>query len=227
MTLLFGPGSTEGGTEVRPFAIDRRLASNREFAAFVAKQPRWAKGAVPRLFAEGAYLAHWSGGAHPRAYAGAPVVHVSWFAARAFCQAAGGRLPTTAEWEYVAGPPTWSDPELPRRILQWYARPFRPEDLLQAPLGRPHPLGVEQLHQYTWEWTEDFGSVFLTGDNRQDGDSLPALFCGSGSSAATSRDDYAAFMRYALRSSLLARFTLSNVGFRCAYALSASPEDAR
>lgn len=218
--LLFGMTAGAADVPVAAFRIDRALVTNADFQRFLAKAPRWRN--PPSLFAEARYLAHWREGAPPPGYKGAPVVFVSWFAARAYCQSRGGRLPTTLEWEYVAAADedraeASRDPRFVARILGWYARPSRPEDLLRPEAGPPNLWGVRQLHQYVWEWTEDFGALFLTGDNRQDGDAPTGLFCGAGSAAGADREDYAAFMRFALRGSLEGRFTLGNLGFRCAY----------
>lgn len=220
--LQFGMPDGADDVPVGAFRIDRRLVTNAQFHAFVSGAPAWAQAAPPPLFAEARYLSHWHQGAPPPGYEDAPVVFVSWFAARAYCRSRGGRLPTTLEWEYVAAaderrPEAAREGAFAQRILAWYARPFRMEDLLRPEAAPPNLWGVRQLHQYVWEWTEDFNALFLTGDNRQDGDSLPGLFCGAGSAAGASREDYAAFMRFALRGSLEGKFTLGNLGFRCAY----------
>ena len=69
-----------------------------EFLAFVAANPKWRRSRITPLYADEGYLADWAGdlalGDH--AHADAPVVRVSWFAARAFASWAGKRLPTTA-----------------------------------------------------------------------------------------------------------------------------------
>ena len=208
---------------VAAFRLDVRPVSRAAWAAFTAARPRWRRGAPPRALADERYLASLEA-----ASARAPVVDVSWFAASAYCAWRGGRLPTTLEWEYAAAadetrPDAARTPEFARRILDWYARPTRPGDL-EGP-GSPRTLhGVEALHGLVWEWTQDFNASFATGDARRDGDLGKAFVCGAGATGSARREDYAAFMRYALRASLSARSCLPTLGFRCAYPLDgASP----
>jgi formylglycine-generating enzyme required for sulfatase activity len=82
--------------------------------------------------------------------------------------------------------------------------------------GAPSPDGVRDLHGLIWEWVEDFNDTLVSSDSRSGDDPDRLRFCGAGAIAAGDRTDYAAFMRVAFRSSLEGRFTLSNLGFRCA-----------
>ncbi len=216
---LFGLDVGQEAFPVGAFRLDVRPVSRGDFTAFLAAHPRWRKQAASSSLADGRYLASLEAdaGLSPSA----PVVEVSYFAARAYCAWREGRLPTTLEWEYAAAADETRrdvsrDPEFAQRILDWYAKPARPGDLARP--GSPRNVyGVEALHGLAWEWTDDFSAIFVTGDNRQDGDTNPGKLCGAGATGSARREDYAAFMRYALRSSLTARTALPNLGFRCAY----------
>ena len=83
---------------VQSFWIDVRAVTNAEFLEFVRTNPQWRRSAVSPLFADTQYLGRWSGDLElgPGAPEHAPVVSVSWFAARAFARAQGKRLPATA-----------------------------------------------------------------------------------------------------------------------------------
>lgn len=203
-------------TSAPAFLLDRTPVTNAEFLVFVREEPTWRRSQVSRLFAEPNYLAHWSGDLElgPQAPPGSPVTQVSWFAARAYAEWRGARLPSLAEWETAAGA-GFADAEAQRRLLDWYGRPLR-LPLPAVGTTAPNTWGVRDLHGLIWEWVEDFNSSLVTGESRADSDLDRGLFCGGGAANAAQVADYAAFMRYALRSSLAGRDCVGSLGFRCA-----------
>jgi formylglycine-generating enzyme len=221
-TPLFTAPSDPAQIPVPAFQIDTLPVTNGDYLAFVRANPKWQRSQVSPLFADGSYLQHWSGDLElgPNASAEAPLVHVSWFAARAYARWVGKRLPTTAEWERVAavgytGPDGKNDVELNGDIYRWFARPT-PKVMPAVADVRPNFLGVRALFGYVWEWVDDFNTAMVTGESRGDSGLDRNLFCSAGSVGAKDTSDYAAFMRMALRSSLRANNTTSSLGFRCA-----------
>ena len=217
------PGETE--ISLPAFWLDVVPATNGDFLAFVQANPAWAAGAVSPLFAEAGYLRNWSGAMElgPGAPPDAPVAHVSWFAAKAFCAWRGKRLPSTDEWELAAAasetsPDGASDPAFAQRILSWYSLPGRGPGPRpgRAGMGPANYWGVRDMHGLQWEWTSDFNSQLVSADNRDDGGADALQFCGTGALKAGDKNDYAAFMRIAFRSSLKGAFVGGSLGCRCA-----------
>ncbi len=211
--------------EIAPFEISRMPVTAGDYLAFVQSHPDWRRGETPALFADARYLADW---AAPLQLARAedavhPVVNVSWFAARTYCESEGARLPTWLEWEYVAAADAErrdarSDPQWRARILAWYERPT---GVLPAVGGLPNAYGVRDLHGVVWEWVDDFNALFIAGDSRTQGDPDLQKFCGAGAISVIDRDSYAVLMRVALLSSLGAADSTSSLGFRCARSIDA------
>lgn len=209
-------------TAVAAYWLDIRPVTNAEFLEFVRTHPQWQRSRVSSLFGDRGYLADWAGDLElgPAAPADAPVVRVSWFAARAYAKAAGKRLPTTAEWERAAAagfttPVGSSEPGFSRAVLAWLARPT-PSPLPSAGAGRANFFGVCDLHGLVWEWVDDFNTAMTSGESRADTGLERNLFCGAGAAGARDLTDYPAFMRIGMRSSLQANYAVPNVGFRCA-----------
>jgi formylglycine-generating enzyme len=218
--LQYEDGAT---AKIAPFMMQKRPVTNAEFLAFVQSHPQWKRGRVPTVFADARYLSHWPTSSALRqdgAQAGQPVVNVSWFAAQAYCEAQGARLPTWREWEYVAAADETrrdarKDPAWRERILGWYSRPAKGA-LPRAGLQAPDAYGVQDMHGLVWEWTDDFSSLLVSGDNRVQGDADKMKFCGAGALSMGDRENYAVLMRVAMLSSLEARDTTNSLGFRCA-----------
>ena len=212
-----------GRRQVAAFELMREPVTNAEFLVFVRAHPRWRRDrALPLYVERDQYLSHWQGtlslgaGALPRQ----PVTRVSWFAARAYCEAQGARLPTWDEWEYVAAADETqrdarSDPAWGARILDWYARNSA-GPLPQIGRNMANAYGISDLHGLVWEWTDDYSSMLVVGDNRNQQDSERYKFCGAGALSVADRENYPVMMRVALLSSLRGSDSTSNLGFRCA-----------
>lgn len=203
--------------QVQSFDIDETPVTNAEFEAFVRANPQWSRGQVKSLFADSEYLKQWkanSAVADPE-MALSPVVNVSWFAAKAYCEWRHLRLPTVDEWEYLGQfGPVGSNGDVKTVILDWYSQPT-PERIPPVRSTFKNKFGVWDLHGLIWEWTYDFNTTLVTGESRGDTALEKSMFCGSGAVGAADPSNYAAFMRFGFRSSLKGNYTVGNLGFRC------------
>jgi sulfatase modifying factor 1 len=212
-----------GKVKVASFYMDKYPVTNSEFEKFIAQYPAWRKDKVKPIFADKKYLDYWQ---FPNKLAkillvlkNSPVVNVSWFAAKKYCECQGKRLATVDEWEFVAlasetKKNASNDSKFYQKILDWYGKSL-PNKLPGVGKNFKNIYGVYDIHGLVWEWNLDFISALATKDSR-DGNNLDKNeFCGAGSKGAKNPSNYAAFMRYAMRSSLKANYNIPNVGFRC------------
>ncbi len=216
---FFGQDSTE--VKVESFLMDETPVTNAEFLEFVKKNPQWSKSKVLRIYADSAYLANWpsdfelSKNLSPQA----PVTNVSWFAAKAYAESVGKRLPTLDEWEYVARADAKkkdarNEEDYTQNILVGYQQ--HNSSAKEVKTGVPNVWGVYDMFGLVWEWTDDFSSVMMSGESRKDASTDQSLFCAGASLTSKDLTNYAAFMRFAMRGSINANYSINNMGFRCA-----------
>lgn len=257
------PGDGEGPLRrirLDPFWIDRSALSNAEFAAFVeetghvteAERFGWSfvfAGLLPDDFAPTRGVAHapwwrqveeadWRCPEGPQSGLDGrtdhPVLHVSWNDARAYCEWAGKRLPSEAEWEYAArggfeGQPfPWGDELEPggeHRMNVWQGA-FPGENTCAdgfygtCPVGA-YPANGYGLHNMTgnvWEWCADWYSPdFHTRDRRTNPHGPPGgTHRSTRGGSYLCHHSYCRRYRVAARNSLEPESTTGNTGFRCA-----------
>lgn len=224
ISTLLPPDGKQAPVSVSSFAMRVLPVTQAEFAQFTLKQVQWRRSRVAgSTLADSQFLQHWPNDVAPgRAQSAQPITNVSWFAAEAYCQSEGARLPTWHEWEYAAAADDMrrdarADPVWRARILDWYGQPSTA--LPNVGSTPKNVYGIHDLHGVIWEWVDDFGALMVSGDNRTQGDPDTLKFCGAGSLSATDRENYPVLMRIAMLSSLNAASTNRNLGFRCAKTL--------
>ncbi|MBM3224077.1 MAG: ergothioneine biosynthesis protein EgtB [Candidatus Tectomicrobia bacterium] len=169
---------------VAPFQIARAPVTNAAFIAFVEdggyqRRECWSmQGWVWRTKAQAQQPVYWQRDGQgwvqrhfdtmiPLA-PHAPVVHVTWYEAEAYCQWAGRRLPTEAEWEMAASAePTaagtgitgrkrrypWGDEAPTAEHANLDTRVLGCVDVAAFPAG-DSAFGCRQMAGNIWEWTE-------------------------------------------------------------------------
>ncbi|MYN47190.1 SUMF1/EgtB/PvdO family nonheme iron enzyme [Pseudoduganella sp. FT93W] len=141
--------------QLSAFYIDRYPVSNEEFRRFLDDS-----GYRP---ADGHnFLRHWQDGAPRAAETGSPVTWVALDDARAYCRAAGKRLPHEWEWQYAAQGTDgrlypwgnhWDAARVPAPSTARRLPPLPPVG--QHPAGAS-PFGVEDMVATVWQWTDEF-----------------------------------------------------------------------
>lgn len=173
---------------------------------------------VPLELGEGAAVTPVAG------YENHPVVMVTWFGARAYCQqvGGGGRLPTELEWEKAARgtdtrPFPWGD-EIARNNANYYSSHDLFEKMFSG-LGGTTPVGFYNGQTYetydTLDSPSPFGLYDMAGNVWQwTGDVYPDThlrYLRGGS-----RSEYAYNLRVWTRNSAGPEHNGSGIGFRCA-----------
>ena len=217
-TPLYGRDSVK--VRVDAFKLDIYPVTVAQYQEFLKENPKWRKSQVKGIFADKSYLKNWDGDLNPneKLKNAEPVTNISWFAARDYCKCQGKRLPTLDEWEYVAMADSKridarKNESYNQYILDWYEQPKGKHQEIGSTFK--NYWGVYDMHGLVWEWTEDFNSVLISSESRSGGNNTN-LFCSAAAVGATDLMNYAAFMRYAFRSSIKGNYSINNLGFRCA-----------
>jgi serine/threonine-protein kinase len=146
---------------VDAFQLSRMHITNAQYAAFLSATGRSSPG-------------HWLDGQIPEGLADHPVTYVDWYDAQAYCQWAGVRLPTEAEWEKAARGEDarlwpWGNQPPDAHRCNFDKHIFTTSPVQQFPQSAG-PYGNLDLAGNAWEWTSSLAQAYPyhADDGRED-----------------------------------------------------------
>jgi formylglycine-generating enzyme required for sulfatase activity len=109
-------------------------------------------------------------GTNPSHFKGAklPMENVTWNESQAYCQKAGMRLPTEAEWEYAARAGTTGSRYGDIDRIAWYSGNSgnKTHEVMQK---QPNPWGLYDMLGNAWQWTADwYGDSYYAPARQRD-----------------------------------------------------------
>lgn len=156
---------------VEAFCIDIYPVTNTQYKEFIDANPHWCKptkhyrrnktrqimNSILRKYHGQNYLKDWVENDYPEEKADHPVTHVSWYAAMAYAEWAGKRLPTEAEWEKAARG------GIAAQRFPWGNRNNSGNEQYDKEVGVTYPVGKYQANNFgahdmvgnVWEWCLD------------------------------------------------------------------------
>lgn len=184
---------------VQPFYIDKLEVTNQDYSEFIRQQRRQAP-------------VNWVDGAYSPGEAKFPVVNVSWFDARDYCEWRGKRLPTEQEWEFAA--------RGKENLLYPYGNQWKPQfsNAGETNLKKPQavgsypdgasPFGIMDMAGNVAEWTDSDYKPY-SGSKAKPDDGNKIIRGGSFINPASQQTATDRFFNRPTR-------TIDYVGFRCA-----------
>lgn len=156
----------DGGIDERPnhevyldtYYIDKYEVTNGRYLEFIR-----VTGHRPPHHPSDPSKSLWQGHVMPESVVDLPVINVDWYDAKAYCEWAGKRLPTEAEWEKAAKGTEdrrfpWGDVEPTHKHLN-FNQVWQGEKTL-VPVGiyekGKSPYGLYDVAGNVWEWVDDW-----------------------------------------------------------------------
>lgn len=144
-----------------------------------------------------------------------PVVEVTWNGAQAFCQWAGGSLPSEAQWEYAARGGHKANPTIysgSNKVdsVAWYDRNSKGHTH-RVGSKKPNELGIYDMSGNVWEWCFDWYSHYTASHKKNPRGPR------RGQSAVVRGGSwlyYGSFCRVSNRGSSAPTYAFNNYGFR-------------
>lgn len=217
---------------VDAFYMDKHEVTNAQYKKFLDASPRWRKHSILDKYHNGSYLDYWNGNNYPIGKDRHPVTHVSWYAAMAYAQWAGKRLPTEAEWD-KAGRGGLTDMYYP-----WGDAIDANKANYDGNFDGPTPVGNYSANGYglydmsgnVWEWCLDEHDYHISPSGRMSTylkpispEEMEDILDNYTNLVNTSErvlrggswDDFAHNVRVGSRHGLEATFAYGKLGFRC------------
>ncbi len=185
----FQMGSNHGDADEKPvravytdvFYIDKYPVTNAQYKIFLSENPQRQKDNIHKDYHNRNYLRTWHRNNYPKGKSDYPVVYVSWYAAMAYAQWVGKRLPTEAEWEkaarggLVGKKYSWGD------VIDTSKANYKKDVRGTTGVGMypPNAYGLYDMVGNVWEWCLDayderFYAVF-PHENPIAGDSITGM----------------------------------------------------